>query len=587
MTRLQLLVSTFDFLTFTPMTTLQRTNSAIVPENLDATQWENLKPLYQALLDRTLKCEGCLEKLILDRSELDSVVSEAAAVLYITMTQHTDDAQAKSAYLSFIENVEPHLKTTGFALDKKVVQSPHATKLDQDRYGVMLRDLQADVEIFRPENVPLQTQDTKLGQQYSEICGAMTVQFQGKEHTLPQMARYLEDTDRTTREQAWKGMTERRHQDQQKLNDIFDQMVALRDNIARNAGFSDYRAYMFKAKHRFDYTPEDCLAFHEAVEREVMLIMETINNDRVRELNINPLRPWDLSVDVKGRSPLRPFESADVLIDKCSKLFHRMDPALGAMFDRLRTGDSLDLESRKGKAPGGYQYNRDYTRQPFIFMNAAGLHRDLVTMLHEAGHAFHSMLCDHDPLLHYRHVPTEFAEVASISMELLSYPYLDEFYSKDDASRAKRNHLEKMVSLLPWIATIDAFQHWIYTNPGHSQADRRTYWESLMKRFGSKIDWAGLEEFRAVSWQAQLHLFEVPFYYIEYAIAQLGAQQLWLQAKSNEKSAVQHYQRALRLGGSKPLPELFKAAELKFDFTTATVRELMADVRREIEKLPV
>jgi oligoendopeptidase F len=263
-----------------------------------------------------------------------------------------------------------------------------------------------------------------------------------------------------------------------------------------------------------------------------------------------------------------------------------MDPALGAMFDRLRSGDCLDLDSRKGKAPGGYQYNRDYTRQPFIFMNAAGLHKDLVTMLHEAGHAFHSMLCDHDPLLHYRHVPTEFAEVASISMELLTYPYLDEFYTEADARRARRNHLEKLVTILPWIATIDAFQHWIYTNPGHSRADRRAFWEQLMERFGSRVDWTGLEDFRAASWQAQLHLFEVPFYYIEYAIAQLGAQQLWLQAKRNEKSAVQHYQRALRLGGSKPLPELFDAAELKFDFTTPTVRELMADVRREIEKLP-
>ena len=568
------------------MTTLQRI-SAIVPENLDATRWENLKPLYQSLLNRPLRWEASLETLVRDRSEFDWGVGEGGGNLYPPMTRHTDDEQAKSAYLSFIENVEPHLKTTGFELDKKIVRSPHAEKLDQDRYGVMLRDLRADVEIFREENVPLQTEDTKLGQQYSEICGAMTVMFRGREHTLPQMARYLEDTDQQAREEAWMGIAERRQQDHEKLNDIFDRMIHLRDQVARNAGFSDYRAYMFKAKHRFDYTPQDCLAFHVAVEREVMPLMHAINEDRARELNTTPLRPWDLSVDVKGRPPLRPFEGADELVEKCSKLFHRMDPALGAMFDRLRTGDCLDLDSRKGKAPGGYQYNRDYTRQPFIFMNAAGLHKDLVTMLHEAGHAFHSMLCDHDPLLHYRHVPTEFAEVASISMELLSYPYLGEFYGEVEASRAKRNHLEKLVTLLPWVATIDAFQHWIYTNPGHSRADRRTQWESLMKRFGSKTDWASLEEFRAVSWQAQLHLFEVPFYYIEYAIAQLGAQQLWLHAKKNEKSAVQQYQRALRLGGSRPLPELFGAAELTFDFTMPTVRELMADVRREIEKLPV
>lgn len=567
------------------MTTTQN-QSTIVPENLDATQWENIRPLYEELLNRELKCEGCLEQLILDRSELDSAVSEASGNLYITMTRHTDDEGARNAYLSFIENVEPHLKTMGFELDKTIVQSPHASKLDQDRYGVMLRDLRADVEIFRPENVPLQTEDTKLGQKYAEICGAMTIEFRGKEHTLPQMGRFLEETDRTTREQAWRLIAERRFKDHEQLNEIFDRMIELRDQIARNAGFDDYRQYMFKAKHRFDYTPEDCIAFHEAVEQEVVPVLRKLNAERAELLGLEKLRPWDLAVDPKGRDPLRPFDGADDLVERTSKLFHRMDPALGAMFDRLRQGDCLDLESRKGKAPGGYQYNRDYSRQPFIFMNAAGLHKDLETMVHEAGHAFHSMLCDHDPLLHYRRAPIEFAEVASISMELLSHPYLEEFYSAEDAQRARRHHLEKLVSLLPWVATIDAFQHWLYTHPKHSQDERREYWLSLVDRFGSKVDWTDLEPYRAVAWQAQLHLFEVPFYYIEYAIAQLGAQQLWLHAKTDEKQAVRQYQNALKLGGSKPLPELFGAAELKFDFGRDIMKTLMSDVGGELEQLP-
>ena len=567
------------------MTTTQSTSS-VVPENLDATQWANIKPLYDALLQRELKCEGCLESLILDRSELDSAVSEAAAVLYITMTRHTNDEQVKNAYLAFVENVQPHLKRVGFELDTKIVQSEHVLKLDQQRYGVMLRDLKADVEIFREENVPLQTEDTKLGQQYSEICGAMTIEFRGTEYTLPQMAKFLEETDRSTREQAWWAISERRHQDHEALSTIFDRMIELRHEIARNAGFDDYRAYMFRARHRFDYTPADCETFHSAVEQEVVPLMRRINAERAQAMGVDPLRPWDLSVDVKGRPPLRPFDGADELVDKCSALFHEMNSGLGTMFDRLRQGDSLDLESRKGKAPGGYQYNRDYSRQPFIFMNAAGLHKDLMTMLHEAGHAFHSMLSEHDPLLHYRHSPIEFAEVASISMELLSHPYFGEFYEGPEADRARRNHLEKLIQLLPWVATIDAFQHWLYTNPGHSRDERRAHWESLVQRFGSNVSWDGLEDFRAVSWQAQLHLFEVPFYYIEYAIAQLGAQQIWLQAKRDEKQAVGNYQKALKLGGSKPLPELFAAADIKFDFGPEIVGRLMDDVRQEIEKLP-
>lgn len=568
------------------MTTTQR-DTTIIPENLDATQWDNISPLYDELLQRELKCQGCLETLILDRSEIDAAVSEAAGNLYINMTRHTDDQQAKSAYLAFVENVQPHLKQAGFDLDKKSVDSPHRTKLDQQRYGVMLRDLNADVEIFRPENIPLQTEDTKLGQQYSEICGAMTVQFHGTEFTLPQMAQFLEDTDRATREQAWRMMAERRYADHEKLSGIFDRMVELRHQIALNAGFDDYRAYMFVARHRFDYTPQDCLMFHDSVEREVVPLMRSLNAERAEQLGVDPLRPWDLAVDVRGRPRLNPFDNADELVDKCSRLFHRMNPDLGAMFDRLRQGDCLDLESRKGKAPGGYQYNRDYTRQPFIFMNAAGLHKDLMTMLHEAGHAFHSMLSEHDPLLHYRHAPIEFAEVASISMELLSHPYFDEFYSEADADRARRTHLEKLVALLPWVATIDAFQHWLYTHPEHSRDDRRRQWESLVERFGVAVSWDGIEPYRAVGWQAQLHLFEVPFYYIEYAIAQLGAQQLWLQAGRDEQAAVRNYEKALRLGGSKPLPELFRAANVRFDFGVGTVRKLTEGVRLEIEKLPV
>jgi oligoendopeptidase F len=561
--------------------------SDFVPAELDATRWPNIQPLYQALLDRELKCEHCLETLLLDRSELDAAVSEAGATLYINMTRRTDDKATKQAYLDFVENVQPNVRRISFALDQKIVQSPHVDKLDPQRYRVMLRDLRADVELFRDENVPLQTRDTTLDQQFSEICGGMIVQFDGEERTLPQMNKYLEENDRTIRENAWRGIWQRRAQDANALNDIFDEMIALRHQVAQNAGFDNYRDYAFKSKHRFDYTPEDCEAFHNGAETVCVPLMRTLNRQRTDALKVDPLRPWDLGVDTLGRPPLRPFSNADELIDGTSKIFHELDGSLGTLFDRLRTGDCLDLESRPGKAPGGYQYQRDFSREPFIFMNAAGLHRDLETMVHEAGHAFHSMLSQHDPLVHYRHAPIEFAEVASMSMELLAHPYLGAFYDETDAARARRRHLESLATMLPWIATIDAFQHWLYTHPRHTRAERTAKWLELDARFGPAVDWTGLEDFRAIQWQRQLHLFSVPFYYIEYGIAQLGALQLWMQARRDESLAIDNYTAAMKLGGSRPLPELFQAADLEFNFGPTTMQALMDTVQEELESLPL
>ena len=557
-----------------------------VPADLDASRWDALEPLYRELLGRTLSCERCLESLILDRSELDAAAAEAHANLYIAMTCNTEDEAAKTGYLAFVEDVAPNLRRLGFELDKKIAGCPHTAKLDRERYRVMLRDLEADVSLFREENVALQTEDTKLGQRYSELAGAMSIEYGGRTLTLPQAAKHLEETDRAVREDVWRLIAQRRHRDHEALDRLLDDMIRLRTQIARNAGFDNYRDYMFKAKHRFDYTPADCERYHEAAEKVCVPVYRALNAERARALNVQPLRPWDLAVDVHGRAPLRPFKDAGELIEKTSRLFHSMDADLGVMFDSMRDGTSLDLESRKGKAPGGYQENRDRSRKPFIFMNAAGTQSDLETMIHEAGHAFHSMLCRDEPLLHYRHAPIEFCEVASMSMELLAYPYLSAFHDEEGAARARRTHLEQLARLIPWTATIDAFQHWLYTNPGHTHEERAQQWLALDERFGSAVSWDGIEEFRRSGWQRQLHIFEVPFYYIEYGIAQLGALQLWLQSKTDEAAALARYRESLSLGGSRPLPDLFAAAGLRFDFGPATVQSLMDEVRRELSELP-
>jgi oligoendopeptidase F len=559
--------------------------TSFVPAEIDATTWDTLEPYYTKLLERKLKCSGCLEQLILDRSELDASAEEAYSNLYIAMTCNTEDKAIKSAFLAFVEQVEPELKKARFALDKKIVSCEHVQQLDQERFGVLLRNWGADVAIFRDENVPLQTEDTKLGTEYAECCGAMMVEFDGEQRTMPQMGVYQLEQDRERREASWRAVAERRLEDRDKIDDLFDNMVKVRHQVALNAGFENFMEYMFAQKHRFDYTPDDCTAFHDAIEQTCMPIVRKLEEERKSALGIDHLMPWDSAVDVHGHAPLKPFDTADELIEKSSTLFHAMDEGLGEMFDSMRDGGySLDLDSRKGKAPGGYQASRDRQRIPFIFMNAAGLPRDLDTMIHEAGHAFHSMLCKDEDLVWYRASPIEFAEVASMSMESMAYPFLGEFYNEEETTRAIRKHLEGIVATLPWVATIDAFQHWIYTHPEHTRVERTAQWLTLTDRFGGGVCWDGLTSEREAIWHRQLHPFEVPFYYVEYGIAQLGALQMWMKYRNDPQKALEAYKNGLSLGGSRPLPELFNAAGLTFDFTAEMVASLMETVQEELDR---
>jgi len=568
-------------------------DTSFVPADFDGTEWEQIEPKMRALLERDVGSAEELEKWLLDRSELDAACSEARAELYIAMTCHTDDEEASSAYKRYIEEVPPKRRPLSFELDKRQAELAEEQGLTGGRYQVLHRETKADVELFRPENVPLLTRVEKLSQEYQSITGAMTVEFDGKERTLPQMGVYFQKTDRSVRESAWRAVAGRRLRDKDRIQDIFDEQLELRHEIALNAGFENFRDFSFKAMHRFDYTPEGCFAFHEAVERHVVPFNREVNARRKANLGVPALRPWDLAVDEKGRAPLRPFEGGEELLARSRRVFDGLGEEFGEMFAELghngEPGECLDLDSRKGKAPGGYQYMRDRTRRPFIFMNAAGLDRDVKTMVHEAGHAFHSQLSRSEPLLAYRGAPMEFAEVASMAMEMLSMPYWDEYYpDPEDLARAKRDQIEGHgIGILAWIAQIDAFQHWIYTNPEHTREERTAKWLELDDRFGDELDWSGLEDERAHAWHRQLHLFLHPFYYIEYGIARLGSLGLWLAAIENgEAPALEAYKRALTLGGSRPLPELFAAAGLPFDFGPETVDRLVRAARAELRKLP-
>ena len=555
-------------------------------ESLDATKWSEIEPQFQEFLDREINSAQALEDWLLEFGRFSAYVGETGSMLYVNMTCDTENEEIKQAYLDFVENVEPELAKIGDLLNRKLAENLYADQLDSEEYNVLLRDTRMDLALFREENIPLSTELTKLGQRYNEICGAMTVEFDGEERTMQQMGKFLQVNERGVRENAYKTVGKRRFQDAEEIDEIYEKMIELRQQVAQNAGYENYRDYIFDAKHRFDYTPADCEAFQDAVEAICVPLMRDVDDQRKRDLKLDSLRMWDLGHDVHGREPLKPFTDVEEMVAGTSRMFHRLSPELGEFFDSLRDGTSLDLDSRKGKAPGGYQLQRDHSRKPFIFMNATGLQRDLETMVHEAGHAFHSIYADDLPLVDYRSAPLEFCEVAAMSMELLTHDFLDEFYTKEDAKRAVREHLEGIVSILAWIATIDAFQHWIYTNPSHSRTERHEKWLELGNRFGSILDWSGFEDWRKVSWQKQLHLFSYPFYYIEYGIAQLGALQIWLQYRENPEQALKNYATAMRLGGSRPLPDLFAAGEMKFDLGRTTVQGLIDAVRDELSKLP-
>jgi oligoendopeptidase F len=560
---------------------------SFVPIAINLGDWAQIAPLFGQLETRAAQSVSAaeLEKWLLDWSELSAALDEEASRRYIAMTCHTDNADAEKSYLHFIEHVEPQLKPRQFALEKLYVAHPSRAALPKARYQVFDRDVKNHVELFRPENVALETEDAKLCQQYQKLIGAQTVNFRGEEKTLVQMGRYLEEPDRALRQEAWETVAKRRLQDVEKCEEIFDALIQLRQQMAQNAGFENYRDFMFRRMGRFDYAPEDCVQFHDAVEKEIMPAVRAIQNERQRQLKLEKLRPWDLAVDPHNRPPLKPFAQVGEMVSRTQQIFNHLDPGLAAGFQQMQDLKLLDLDNRKGKAPGGYQSTLSEARVPFIFMNAIGLQRDVETILHEAGHAFHAQATRAEDLYAYRGAPIEFCEVASMAMELLGNEFLEEFYPIAEANRARRTHLEGIIGFFPWMATVDAFQHWIYTHPGHTRAERRAAYLQLMDRFGGETDWSGFEESRAYSWHRQLHIFLHPFYYVEYGIAQLGALQVWANSKRDKVKALNDYKSALALGGSRPLPELFAAAGCKFQFDAATIKPLIELAGGELKKL--
>ena len=483
--------------------------------------------------------------------------------------------------------IQPHIQPLADQLNRKLLDIPFTKDLDQQKYFTYLRNIRKSIELFREENVPIQAEMNVMQQQYGVISGKMTVSVKGQEYTLQQASKFLEDHNRSVREEVYRKINERRIQDRNELNNLFNTLVDKRDRIGKNAGFANFRDYKFKELGRFDYSKEDCFQFHEATKKHVLPLVDMIYENKRKKLGLDTLRPWDLEAEPEGVQPLHPFKTGEDLLNKTIACFRELHPFFAQCLQKMNEMNRLDLDSRKGKAPGGYNCPLAETGAPFIFMNAAGQTSDVTTMVHEGGHAIHSFLTHPLELSSFKDYPMEIAEVASMAMELFSMDHWEMFFSnKNDLARAKLKELEKVITIFPWIATIDKFQHWVYENPSHTETERTEAWTAILDEFSSSaVDFSGLEEYRKSSWQRQLHLFEVPFYYIEYGIAQLGAIGLWKQFKENKDAALSNYMRSLSLGGTKTLPELYKAAGLEFNFSPAYIKELMDFVKSEMVSL--
>ncbi len=558
-----------------------------LPEGFVLTSWETLEPWLKNLDERPLDSVAALEQWLKDASEVEAVISEDACWRQIKMTCDTENKELEQAFTFFMMELQPKIQPYSDRLNKKLLNCPFTKELDQQKYFTYLRNVKKNIDIFREENIPINAELNVMQQQFGMISGKMTVEVNGQEYTLQQAVKFLEDPDRGLRESVYRKISERRLQDKNALNDLFSALLQKRQQLAVHAGFDNYRDYRFLELGRFDYNKENCYQFHEAVKLHVMPLVNQLYETKKKKLGLTDLRPWDLEAEPAGTNPLRPFQTGKELTEKAIACFNTMRPFFGDCLAKMREMGRLDLESRKGKAPGGYNCPLAETGAPFIFMNAAGTLDDVTTMVHEGGHAIHSFLAHELELNGFKEYPTEIAEVASMSMELFSMNHWEVFFTDpDELRRAKEQQLERVITIFPWIATIDKFQHWAYENPGHTEAGRADKWLEILDEFSSPvIDFSGLEEYRRYSWHRQLHLFEVPFYYIEYGIAQLGAIGLWQQYKQNPEKAVSNYINSLRLGGTKTLPELFKAAGLQFNFSPIAIKALMGFVKSEMDQL--
>jgi oligoendopeptidase F len=567
---------------------IEKNPRKFIAEDLKINAWEDIKSYFDNLLSRELNTKADFEKWLEDRSELDAVLEEDMAWRYIRMSIDTTNETFSAAYNLFVTKIQPELAPLDDQLNRKLVDCPFKNEFNiVEAYKIYFRATEVQLNLFREENVAIEAELNEKAQQYGSISAAQSIEHNGEKLTMQKAAQLLKEQDENLRKDVFEKIANRRREDTEKLDELYTELILKRHELALNAGFKNFVDYKFQALGRFDYSKEDCFAFHNAIKTLIVPIVKEIQQKRLALLGKDMFKPWDLEVDPEGKAPLKPFQTGKEMLEGTIGVFDKIDSYFGNCLRTMDEMGHLDLDSKPGKAPGGYNYPLYEIGVPFIFMNAVGAQRDLVTMVHEGGHAVHSFLSRDLKLTGFKNVPSEVAELASMSMEMLTMNYWDAFYpNEDDLKRAKREQLEGILKILPWIAQIDAFQHWVYTTINHTVAERHQYWQKLSKEFGTGLtDWTGFEDQIATSWQRQLHLFEVPFYYIEYGLAQLGALGVWKNSIHNFDKAVADYKEALKLGYTKSIPEIYKTANVKFDFSELYLKELADFIQDELQKM--
>ncbi len=559
-----------------------------IPTDLSINSWEDLKPYFDTLISSEVETSENLSDLIVHYSETLSVFHEQNAWSYINMSRETDNQEYLDRHELFATKIAPELEKAANTVEKLIVNHPKFNDLPDNRFGQLKKKLKRELELFREENVQLSAEIAKLSTKYDQLTGGLTVTLDGEEMPMPKAAVRLQSSDRQKRKEAWLAITEKRYSVKEKADSIYNDMIKLRVQSAKNADYDNYRDFSHDQLQRFDYSPQDAIDFQDAIEAHIVPLAKKIAETHREKLGIDKedYRPWDTSGEPVGQDALKPFKTGSELLKHAIDIFGEIHPQFGENLKAMQSADLFDLESRKGKAPGGYNYGLETTGMPFIFMNAAGTHRDVVTMCHEGGHAMHTFLTNDESMIHYRDTPSEMAETASMSMELITAEKWNKFYNPKDHIRSRREHLEGIISFFPWCATVDAFQHWVYLNPDHTVEERDDYFEVLNSRFMTGIvNWEGYEHYRRNNWQRQLHIFGIPFYYIEYGIAQLGALQVYRLYKQDPKAALEGYIKGLSLGSSKPLPEVWETMGINFDFSADTLKELVEFVQQELNEL--
>ena len=559
-------------------------------ESILALTWSDYEPSYNELAARPLNNEN-IEAWLNDWSRLAETADEHYWRLYIATTVNTADQGAEAQFNTYIEEIQPMTQTAEQKLKDKLL----ASGLSPTAFETALRMMQAETQIFNEENLSLRVEEQKLGIEYSKLAGSLMVEWEGQERTMPQMLPLLLETDRSIRQRAWEAMFVRRFKEREHVNKIWEKYMPLRLKMAENANMPNYRAYIWKKYFRFAYSPEDCKSFHAAIEQVVVPAAQRAYERRRQRLGLDSVRPWDIDVDPHANIPIKPYETIEEFKAKSHAIFEQVDPVFGGYFQTMMDEDLLDLDTRKNKAPGAYSLGLHVAHRPFIFMSNANTTLDVQTILHEGGHAFHEFERAH---VHFYqrgeyYLPAEFAEVASMSMELLASPYLTQqrggFYTENEMARVMIENLEGIIRFWPYMSLVDSFQHWIYENPkeGSDALKCEEKWAELWDRFMLGIDYSGLEDAKKTYWHRQGHIFGSPFYYIEYGLAQLGAVQIWANSRRDQKKAVADYRKALSLGYTVPLPELFATAGAKFAFDAGTLQkavDLMEDVIAEMEE---